>query len=502
MDTKGRRLDLRRKYSKRIKQKTIKYNTYRTGDKMKNKKMITTTLTTSALLLATYTSNAEEKKPNVIFILADDLGYNGLHCYGNEWLETPNIDKLYSEGMHFTNGTAAYPTCQPSRMALLSGQYGPRTGGYRVSEKHKGFENLIKYIVPEKTNLALDKITIAEAFKSAGYTTAMWGKWHVGNDSTSHPTKQGFDEAISATGHYKLHHSTPSVTLPKGVCAEEYFTDLAIKFMDKAHKSKKPFFVFMPYYFVHKPLEAKQEYIDHFKKKLKGIDFKSKSKNSDETPVIAAMTKQLDACIGKLLNSVKEMGVQDNTIILFTSDNGSYNYDFTGKTRGRKGDTYEGGMKVPYIFSWPGKIKPGSESEEHITGVDVYPTLLSLAGVKRPENYILDGENIAPILLGKKRALPERNIYCFYPKYAQFNKKKKHWTFSWRNVMYEKNLKLIEYPEYDEYELFDLQNDPVEAKNLSDKNPELRKTLTEKLHKWLKDINAPKLTPNPNYSLK
>ena len=443
-----------------------------------------------------------QSRPNVIFILADDLGYNGLHCYGNRWLETPNIDKLYSEGMHFTNGIAAYPTCQPSRMALLSGQYGPRTGGYRVSEKHKGFENLIKYIVPEKTNLALEKITIAEAFKNAGYTTAMWGKWHVGNETTTHPSKQGFDEGISATGHYKLQHPSPSVTLPKGVCAEEYFTDLAINFMKRAEQNKKPFFIYMPYYFVHKPLEAKQEYIDHFKKKLKDIDFQSKDKHPDESPVIAAMTKQLDACVGKLLNSVTEMGIQDNTIIIFTSDNGSYNEDFTGKNRGKKGDTYEGGMKVPYIFAWPGKIKPGSVSEEHIIGVDIYPTLLSLAGVQPPKNYPLDGENLAPILLGKESKLPERRLFCFYPKYAQFNKNKQRWTFSWRNVMYENDLKLIEYPEYGEYELFDLKNDPEEKNNISGKNPEQTKTLTGKLHQWLQDINAPKLIPNPNYSLK
>ena len=469
---------------------------------MRDKKLLTMTLTTTAIALNAYQSSAEEKKPNVIFILADDLGINGLHCYGNDWLETPNIDKLYSEGMHFTDGIAAYPTCQPSRMALLSGQYGPRTGGYRVSEKHKGFEKFIKYIVPEKSYLALDKITIAECFKSAGYTTAMWGKWHVGNETTTHPSKQGFDEGVSSTGHYTLQHPAPPVKLPKGMCAEEYFTDLAVDFMKKAHDSNKSFFVYMPYYFVHKPLEAKKEYIEYFKKKLKDIGFKSKDKHPDETPVIAAMTKQLDACIGKLVDSVKDMGIQDNTIILFTSDNGSYNYDFTGKTRGRKGDTYEGGMKVPYIFVWPGKIKAGSVCDDRIIGVDVYPTLLGLAGIPRPADYPLDGEDLTPVLLSKETKLPERRVYCFYPKYAQYKPKDKHWQFSWRNVIYENNLKLIEYPEYDEYELFNLADDPEEKKNLADKNPEQTQTLIQKLHKWLKDINAPKLELNPDYSLK
>jgi len=470
---------------------------------MNNKTLILTAVTTaslSATVCQTATAENSPDQPNVIFILADDLGYAGLHCFGNEWLETPNIDKLCAEGMKFTNGLAAYPTCQPSRMALISGQYGPRTGGYRVSEKHKGFENLIKYIVPEKKSLALDKITIAECFKKAGYSTAMYGKWHVGNHSDGHPTKHGFDEAIAATGHYKAKSSEPPIKLPKGVSAEELFTDKAVAFMSKAHKEEKPFFLYMPYYLVHKPLESKPEYIKHFKEKMK--DIKLRDKHVDETPIVAAMTKLLDDCVGELMAKVQKLGLKKDTIILFTSDNGSYNVDFTGEHRGKKGDTYEGGLKVPYIFTWPGKIKAGSVCDERIIGVDVYPTLLDLAGIPRPEKYPLDGENLAPLLLGQKTKLPERRVFCFYPKYAQFKEKDKRWQFSWRNVMYENDLKLIEYPEYDEYELFNLKNDKEEKKNIADKNPEQTKTLTKKLHKWLKDINAPKLTPNPDYSLK
>ena len=458
---------------------------------------------TAALLstAAASAADAENSRPNVIFILADDLGYNGLHCYGNDWLETPNIDKLCSEGMKFTNGLAAYPTCQPSRMAILSGQYGPRTGGYRVSQKHKGFEQYIRWKVPEKSYLALDKITVAECFQKAGYATAMWGKWHVGNETTTHPSKQGFDTAVSATGHYKLQHPAPAVTLPKGMCAEEYFTGLAEKFMEKAHKENKPFFIYMPYYFVHKPLEAKKGYIEHFKKKLADAGFEYRDKHPEETPVIAAMTKQLDECVGRLMKKTDELGISSRTIIVFSSDNGSYNYDFTGKNRGRKGDTYEGGMKVPYIFVWPGKIKAGTISDAHIIGVDLYPTLLSLAGIKPPENYPLDGVSLAPILLNKEKSLSERSIYCFYPKYAQYKKPQKHWTFSWRNVIWDKNFKLIEYPEYGEYELFDLADDPVEKHNLANEKPELKDTLKGKLHQWLKDIHAPKLEPNPGYIL-
>ena len=454
-----------------------------------NRLKLTSLCAGSLTLSATALSAAQAEKPNVIFILADDLGYGGLHCYGNEWLETPNIDKLHSEGMSFTNGLAAYPTCRPSRAALLSGQYGPRTGVYRVSNKHKGFEKLIKFVVPENHELALDKITVAEAFKAAGYTTAMYGKWHVGNNNSTGPMHQGFDEAIAATGHYKLHSPYPKVTLPKGEYAAHFFTGKAMKFMDKAEKEKKPFFLFMSYYLVHKPLEARKDYIEHFKEKLKGMKFKDK--HAADIPKIAAMTKMLDDCVGEIMNKVNEMGISENTIILFTSDNGSYCYDLTGKTRGHKGDTYEGGMKVPYIFVWPGKIKADSKSDQRIIGVDVYPTLLGLAGVPKPENYPLDGISLAPILLGKEKTLPERRVYCFYPKYAQFNKRKKKWMFSWRNVIYEKDMKLIEYPEYSEYEMFNLKEDPEEKKSLADTQPEQANTLKEKLHQWLKDIKAP-----------
>jgi len=452
----------------------------------------------SSIVFST-TLHAAADRPNVLFILADDMGAGGLHCYGTDWLETPNIDRLYSQGMHFSDGLAAYPTCQPSRMALLSGQYGPRTGGYRVSQKHKGHEDKIKYIVPEKSDLALEKITLAECFQGAGYATAMYGKWHVGNYTTTHPTKQGFDEAVAYTGHYKI-HAVPDVELPQGVCAAEYFTETAKDFIKKSHTADKPFFLYMPYYLVHKPLEAKPEYIKHFKNKLK--DMKFNDKHAADIPTIAAMTKMLDDCVGELLAELDELGIAENTIVIFTSDNGSYNIDLTGPFRGQKGDTYEGGLRVPYIFKWPGRIAAGSSSDERIIGVDIYPTLLSLAGIAAPKSYPLDGADLAPVLSGKSESLPKRKVFCFYPKYAQFKAKSGRWKFSWRNVIYDGDFKLIEYPEYNEYELFNIKNDIAEEKNLATQQPEKKSTLTASLHRWLKDINAPKLELNPNYNLK
>jgi arylsulfatase A-like enzyme len=440
----------------------------------------------------------QAKSPNVIFILADDLGIGGLHCYGTDYIETPHIDKLYKQGMHFSNGLAAYPTCRPSRAALLTGQYGPRTGVYRVRDSY-GNEDKAKYVIPKNHQLSTEKITLGAAFKRAGYTTAMYGKWHVSNDRKTHPQKFfGFDEAFVSEGaHYKA-KSNPAVDLPEGMMIENVFTSKAEAFMEKAVKADQPFFIYMPYFLVHHPDEARQDYIDHFRKKLEGRELERGGKDLETT---VAMTKMLDDFSGRLIAKVDELGIGEETIILFTSDNGSYDFNLTGGYRGRKGDTYDGGMRVPYIFRWPGKIKPDSTSSERIIGVDVYPTLLGLAGVEKPADYPLDGVDFSPILTGERKSLAKREVFCFYPKYAQFRKNTAKWQFSWRNVIYDGDYKLIEYPEYDDYELFNLSEDPKETQNLAQKNPEKREALTLKLHHWLEGVGAPKLTLNPEFKL-
>jgi arylsulfatase A-like enzyme len=450
--------------------------------------------------LALLAGTALSEKPNVVFILADDLGIGGLHCYGTEWLETPNIDRLAAEGMKFKNGYASHPTCQPSRIAILSGQYAPRTGGYRVKDHHKGQEHLIKYIVPKLTGLSLEKITFAEQFKQAGYTTAMYGKWHAGNYRPDlHPRHQGFDEAHVCRGHYDDSRSDPSLKLPEGMDANEYFTGEAIKFMEASVKKDQPFFLYMPYYLVHAPFETRQDYIDYFQEKLKDHAFQDRK--AERMPVVAAMTKHLDDCVGRLLEALKEMGIEKDTLIVFTSDNGSYSADLNGELRGQKGDVYEGGLKVPYIFKWLERIKPGSESAECITHIDLYPTFLELAGVARPENYTLDGESLADLLTGKTSSLPERNIVCYYPKYAQFVEKTETWRKPWRNVIFSGDWKLREVVEYGTCELYNLKDDPSEEHDLSKSHPEKMQELTQKLRKWEKQIGAPELTLNPDYVL-
>lgn len=433
------------------------------------------------------------EKPNVILILADDLGYSGLNCYGGKFLETPHIDQLCKKGMKFSNGLAAYPTCKPSRAALLTGQYGSRTSVYRVVDRHTGQENQIKYLVPANKVVAHEKTMISEVFKKAGYTTAMFGKWHVSNNTDGHPREHGFDEAIASSGNHYEFKSYPQIKCAKELSSAEYFTEKANSFMAQASAAEKPFFLYMPYYLVHRPMESKKEYIEHFKKKF------GPNCEDEELPILAAMTKLLDDCVGSLTAKVQELGIEENTLIIFTSDNGAFKDLYTGGLRGSKGDTYEGGMRVPYIFSWPGKIKAGSQCDDRIIGVDLFPTLVEIisGNVTQP----MDGQSLLPLLKGQSN-LEKRPLICYFPKYARLSKKTNKWAQSWRNVIYEGDYKLISYPEYDNYELFNLKKDKTENNNLIQTLPEKAQYLKQQLAQKLIDIQAPKLVLNPDYELK
>lgn len=463
--------------------------------------MIKQSIFTCLLSLAVSAAVAADK-PNVVFILADDLGYGGLHSQGTDWLETPHLDQLATEGMRFNQGYASHATCQPSRIAILSGQYAPRTGGYRVMEHHRGKEHFIKYKVPELTGLPLEKITFAEHFKAHGYATAMYGKWHAGNYRKNlHPRYHGFDEAHVCRGHYDDSRSDPPLELPEGIDSNEYFTGEAIEFMEAAVEREQPFFLYMPYYQVHAPFEAPQPLVDHFTEKLAGMEFKHR--RPELVPIIAAMTKHLDDCAGRLLETLEKLGIEENTIVVFTSDNGAYTPDLTGGFRGQKGELYDGGLRVPYFFKFPGQIQPGTESDERITHVDLYPTFVELAGLPAPapEEHILDGESLAGLLRGEAQALPERSIVCYHPKYENYNAKTQTWRWPWRNVIFHGDYKMREVVEYGTYELYNLKDDPKETKDLSETHPEQTQKMIQRLRAWEKQTGAPELTLNPDYVL-
>jgi arylsulfatase A-like enzyme len=345
-------------------------------------------------------------------------------------------------------------------------------------------------------------MTLGKVMKKAGYATAMYGKWHVANNNKpeGHPMAFGFDDAIVSSGaHYKF-KSTPPVDCPDDVSSTEFFTEKAIQFMDKAQAQKKPFFVFLPFFLVHGPQDCRADYIAHFQKKLADMNVPYDKEKEKDLPTVAAMTKLLDDCVGRLNNKVKSLGIEKDTLIVFTSDNGSYMQPLNGQFREKKGQVYEGGMRVPYIFKWPARIAAGSTSSERICGLDILPTLSAAAGVDVSQDATYDGVSLVDHLTNAKK-LDARSIYCVYPKYARFSTKTKRWGDSWRHVVYNGDYKLIDYPEYDERELFNLRVDPQEKKELSKTEPEKLQTLTKHLQGWLVKIDSPKLVANPSYSL-
>jgi len=431
--------------------------------------------------------------PNVVLIFADDLGYSGLHDWGSDFLETPNIDAIGEAGMRFTNGLAAYPECKPTRGALLTGQYGSRTGIHRVVDRHAGNEDKIRFVVPANHDLSPSAITLAEVFRDHGYTTAMYGKWHVADNDEGHPIHHGFDEAIvSQSAHFNF-RTWPEMPIPEpDMTAGEYLTDKAIEFMQSAVASKKPFFLYMPYFLIHKPLESRTEDIAHFEQKLAGSD-------DDSLPVVAAMTRDLDRLVGRLDAALNQMGVSGNTLVVFTSDNGSYNENLVGGFRGKKGQVYEGGMRVPYAFRFPGRIDAGTLADDRIITVDLYPTLLDFAGITLPADTVLDGTSLKGLLTAQKKSLPERPLICFFPKYTQFQPATGLWRDSWRNVLYRGDYKYIAYPEYGTSELFNLADDPGETNNLAGSESMRLEAMRYELEQILRGMNVPAPEPNPDY---
>ncbi|WP_068546494.1 sulfatase [Thalassotalea crassostreae] len=445
-----------------------------------------------------------QSQPNIVFILADDLGAHTLSSDGNDIMETPHLDQIAAQGMKFTRGYANAATCKPARAAIMSGQYGPRTSIYRVVDRHKmrgkpDLSNNIKFIVPPNaSHLALENVTIAESLKAAGYTTGHFGKWHLEKYKSYLPDTQGFDVSYeSHKVHFGAKVNVDQKVLPKDVYIGDYMTDKAIDFMNDAVAKKKPFFTYLPYFLIHKPAEGKSEDIAYFKKKL-GADY------DDTTIKVAAMTKALDDNVGRVLAKLKDLGIDDNTLVVFTSDNGGYkmlNNVLNGNLRAYKGEIYEGGLRVPYLFRFPGKIKAGQTNSEMVMGIDLYPTLMAFANAKAGQKE-LDGENLMPLLVGDTNVLAKRDLFWFFPKWERYNSKTNTWHNAWRNVINDGRYKLIQYPDTDHVEVFDLKNDPQESKNIAKNNPEITEQLVKKLEQWKIDISAHKEIPNPNYLVK
>jgi len=443
---------------------------------------------------------AGRARPNIVFILADDLGYTDVACYGSRYYETPHIDRLAAQGVRFTQGYTCGPNCAPTRAALMSGQYGPRTGVYTVGSIER-FDWRSRPLRPvdNVTNLPLEKITIAQALKDAGYATAMFGKWHLGDTGRHHPRRRGFDEAIVSAGVHFNFRTDPKVEYPAGTYLADFLTDKAVDFI-RRHKDKS-FFLYLSHFAVHSPYQAKADLIARFKPR--------KPAGGHHDPTYAAMIASVDESVGRILAVLDELELSDRTLVIFSSDNGGVGgYEREGLTRspgitdnaplrGGKGMLYEGGIRVPYIFRFTGRIAPGRTCDQPINSVDLYPTLLELAGVRPPAGYVLDGTSYLPLLTDDGRMTRKGEaIYWHFPGYLGAG------PGQWRTlpvgVVRSGDWKLMEFFEDGRLELYNLREDIGEKRNLVGKLPEKAKELQADLHEWRKRVNAPMPEPNPH----
>lgn len=432
---------------------------------------------------------SSRRRPNIVFILIDDLGWRDAGCLGSIYYETPAIDKLAGQGMLFTNAYAAAPNCAPSRACLLSGQYSPRHGIYTVNSSERGQARFRKLIpTPNTTELESGIMTIAEVLKPAGYISASIGKWHLGDDPELGPVGQGFDINIGGgrAGHPGSHFSPYRIDVIDDGPDGEYLTDRltaeAISFIEEYRE--KPFFLYLTHYAVHTPIEAKEELIRKYSEK--------EGSGGQSNPVYAAMIESVDRGVGRLLDKLDELDLTDNTIVFFFSDNGGYGpVTSMAPLRGSKGMLYEGGIREPLIVRWPGRILPGTRCDVPVTGVDFYPTIIEMARAGEPVDQIMDGVSIVPLLRGEDR-LEREAIFWHFPAYLEaYRGMEGRWRTTPAGAVRKGEWKLIEFFEDGRLELYNLRSDVGEKSNLSSALPEKTAELHRLLIDWRDSLDAP-----------
>jgi arylsulfatase A-like enzyme len=449
------------------------------------------------LLSPTVVSAAEPaKKPNVVFILADDLGWTDLGCQGSKYYKTPHIDALAAGGLRFTSGYTCGPNCAPTRAALMSGQYGPRTGVYTVGGTDR-FDTSSRPLKPVDNvqKLPLDRKTLGDVTTAAGYATGFYGKWHLGQDDQHHPGKRGFGDAVVSMGKHFDFVTQPKVDYPKGSYLADFLTDKAVGFIE-ANKDK-PFFLCLHHFGVHSPHEAKKDMIEKFKG-VPGV-------GGHKDPTYAAMIASVDESVGRVVAKLDELKLGENTLVVFTSDNGGVGGyaregikqggDVTDNAplRSGKGSLYEGGVRVPWVARWPGTI-PAGTTDTPIISVDLMPTLLELGGGKAPDKQPLDGVSMVECLKSGGTKAPERDLFWHFPGYLGAGKGS--WRTTPAGAVRSGDWKLIEFFEDGKQELFNLKDELSQKTNLAEKQPEKVKELHAKLVAWRKAVNAPMPTEN------
>ncbi|HXH98837.1 MAG TPA: sulfatase [Sphingobacteriaceae bacterium] len=441
-----------------------------------------------------YCQSSRESKPNIIFILADDLGSAELGCYGNTFNETPKLDKLASQGLKFSQAYAAGPVCSPTRASIMTGQYPARV---RITD-----------FLPAKTTRFLDPakyVTVNKPLHKAGYHTGIIGKWHLDTDFKSNaggPDKHGFNEVIGtetkyiAGGDYFFPYDKIS-TFSTGK-ENEYLTDRqcteAVSFIDRNKKS--PFFLYLSFYGVHTKLDAPAGLVTKYKNKFDSRYGAGKaesifdtgntdhSSNHKDNPYLAAMLESIDTGIGAIMAKLKQDGLEKNTLVVFFSDNGgAKGSGNNGIFREGKTWLYEGGIRENLIMHWPGKIKPGSKTDVPVSSVDFYPTFLNMAGAVQPSGQLIDGKNLVPLIT--KGIKPARDVlFWHYPSETGRALAKM------ASAVRKGDFKLLQFYRDNRLELYNLKTDPGEKINLASSNPSKREELLKLLEEWKKKVNA------------
>lgn len=456
------------------------------------------------LLSASLSGDAIPEKPNIVFIMADDLGWVDVGYNGAAFYETPNIDALRASGVEFTSAYPGASNCMPSRSCIVSGMYTPRTEMWTPGGEAKGEKKYMKFLVPRKgdkkgSNLISSKLalepsvtSIAEVLNTAGYKTAHFGKWHLG------PDVQGFDlsDPNGLGGPVKNYYAYVNVS--------ESLSDATITFI--ADNKDDPFFIYLCFWDVHTPIRARSETIAKYDKKLSASNW-----NKHWNTTYAAMIEAVDTGVGRIIESIQSAGIDKETLIVFTSDNGGHSgATWCEPLKGAKGSFYEGGIRVATTMSWPGVIEPNSICHTPITGVDYLPTFAELSGAALPTNQPVDGRSIVPLLVGET-ALKNRSMFWHYPLYlagAQYNKvvpvhstDRPYWRATPCSIIRKGDWKLMQFFEDDSIKLFNLTEDLGETQDLAEAHPEIAATLLNELKAWQVETDAiiPE-TLNPDFN--
>ncbi len=441
-------------------------------------------------------------QPNIVLILIDDLGWQDLQCYGSDFYETPNIDRLRAEGMMFSNAYSACPVCSPTRASILTGKNPAKlqfTGHITSIGRHR-YPGDGRIIPPkDKMYVELKETMIPEILKPLGYSTISIGKWHVGNEEKYFPVHQGFDVNIAGYEHgspptYWAPYENPNLewnprikNLDGGEAGEyltDRLTDEAISFIRK--KRDKPFFVYLSHYAVHTPLEAPDSLVKKYTLKIQG-------NTSQTNAVYGAMVDNMDSNVGRLLDELDKMGLTENTIVIFYSDNGgTTEATNNAPLREGKGFLYEGGIRVPLIIKWPGHVREGSLCDEPVISDDILPTIVDMVGkpAKMPAN--IDGVSLVA-LLKEKSSLDREQLCWYYPHYSPQAQMPGY-------AIRKGDFKLVGFYDPEKTELYNLREDIGEKNNLVDEMPEKVSELRSSFQKWLKEMDPVMHTKNPNAS--